>query len=121
MHSIASEVPRFFAGRLPDLNLGTADGTSCAPEVQDFARRMLADADGFTHVVNGRFKGGHITRAFGAPRDGVHALQLEIAQGSYMDEHHPHNFDASRSSDVATVLERLVIGLSEWRPQRVMR
>jgi N-formylglutamate amidohydrolase len=120
-HSIASEVPRFFTGRLPDLNLGTADGTSCAADVQEFARRMLADAGGFTHVVNGRFKGGYITRAFGAPSDNVHALQLEIAQGCYMDERHPRDFDASRASDLARVLERLVIGFSEWRPQRVMR
>ena len=120
-HSIASEVPRFFAGRLPDLNLGTADGASCAADVQDFARRMLTEASAFTHVVNGRFKGGYITRVFGAPREGVHALQLEIAQGCYMDERHPRDFNPSRASDLARVLERLVIGLSEWRPEGVMR
>ena len=120
-HSIASEVPRFFTGRLPDLNLGTADGASCARDVEIFAQRILADADGFTHVVNGRFKGGYITRAFGAPRDNMHALQLEMAQGCYMDERNPLDFSATRASALAKVLERLVIGLSEWRPQAVNR
>ena len=57
-HSIVSEAPRFFAGRLPDLNLGTAEGTSCAPALQAQAAQLLAAADGFTHIVNGRFKGG---------------------------------------------------------------
>ena len=66
-HSIRSEVPRFFAGRLPDLNLGTADGASCAPSLQARGRAVLAGAAGFTHVVNGRFKGGWITRHYGRP------------------------------------------------------
>ena len=61
-HSIRSEVPRFFAGHLPDLNLGTADGASCAPPLQAAAAAVLAGANGFSHVVNGRFKGGYITR-----------------------------------------------------------
>src|SRR5262249_29623414 len=58
-HSIRSEVPRFFSGRLPDLNLGTASGASCAPELQALAAEVLGAAPAFTHVVNGRFKGGY--------------------------------------------------------------
>jgi len=115
-HSIAAEVPRFFSGRLPDLNLGTVDGMSCAGEMQQLAERLVASADRFTHVVNGRFKGGYITRRLGAPRDNVHALQLEIAQACYMDERNPTQFDAARAAPLANVLERLVIALSEWRP-----
>jgi N-formylglutamate amidohydrolase len=117
-HSIGSHVPRFFAGRLPDLNLGTNDGASCAPSVQALAADVVSAASAFTHVVNGRFKGGYITRRYGAPADGIHALQLEMAQGAYMDEADPESFDATRAVPLARVLERLAIALSEWRPPR---
>ena len=117
-HSIASRVPRFFAGRLPDLNLGTNDGASCEPSVQALATDVIATASGFTHVVNGRFKGGYITRRYGRPAHGVHALQLEMAQAGYMDEADPESFDAARAAPLARVLERLAIVLSEWRPSR---
>jgi len=115
-HSIAAEVPRFFAGRLPDLNLGTADGHSCSPSIEALAAGVLSRADRFTHVVNGRFKGGYITRHFGAPGERVHALQLEMAQDSYMDESQPARFDPARAAAIVALLERLVIALSEWRP-----
>jgi N-formylglutamate amidohydrolase len=115
-HSIAAEVPRFFAGRLPDLNLGTADGRSCAASVEALAVGVLSRANGFTHVANGRFKGGYITRHFGAPAQRVHALQLEMVQDCYMDESQPDRFDAARAARIVAVLERLVIALSEWRP-----
>jgi N-formylglutamate amidohydrolase len=116
-HSIAAEVPRFFAGRLPDLNLGTADGHSCAPSVAALATGVLSRASGFTHVVNGRFKGGYITRHFGAPdRRRVHALQLEMVQDCYMDESQPSRFDPAHAARLVALLERLVIVLSEWRP-----
>ena len=120
-HSIAAEVPRFFAGRLPDLNLGTSDGASCAPSLRRLAADVVAHAEGFTHVVDGRFKGGYITRHFGAPRADVHALQLEMVQACYMDEVNPSAFDPSRAAALTRVLERLVIALSEWRPQRGAR
>ena len=116
-HSIATEVPRFFEGRLPDLNLGTADGTACDAEVQRIASDVAASARQFTHVVNGRFKGGYITRSCGAPRANVHALQLETAQSCYMDEAAPTAFDAARAARLGHVLERLVVALAEWRPQ----
>jgi len=114
-HSIEAEVPRFFAGRLPDLNLGTADGTSCDPTAQALAAGVLG-ASPFTHVVNGRFKGGYITRHYGRPQQGVHALQLEMAQGSYMREGPPYAWEPDRAARLAGVLERLVIALAEWRP-----
>jgi N-formylglutamate amidohydrolase len=117
-HSIASRVPRFFAGRLPDLNLGTNDGTSCEPSAQALATDVIAAAREFTHVVNGRFKGGYITRHYGRPAGGVHALQLEMAQSAYMDEADPQSFDAVRAAPLTRVLEKLAIALSEWRPPR---
>jgi N-formylglutamate deformylase len=115
-HSIRSEVPRFFAGRLPDLNLGTADGATCAADMQSMAAGILARAAGLTHVVNGRFKGGYVTRNYGRPERDVHAMQLEIAQACYMDETPPFRYDPAGAATVAALLERLVIALSEWRP-----
>lgn len=115
-HSIVSVAPRFFAGRLPDLNLGTADGASCAPEVQRIAADVLATTPGFTHVVNGRFKGGYVTRHYGRPQERVHALQLEMAQACYMDEAQPRDFDAARARRLVAVLQRLVGELASWRP-----
>ena len=115
-HSIRSEVPRFFTGRLPDLNLGTASGTSCAPEVEAVAVSVLQEAAGFTHVVNGRFKGGWITRHYGRPYDHVHALQLEMAQRCYMDEAPPYAWDATRAAALVDVLQRMVAALGQWRP-----
>jgi len=120
-HSIAAEVPRFFAGRLPDLNLGTSDGASCDRSLRQLATDVVSHANGFTHVVDGRFKGGYITRHFGTPRAGVHALQLEMVQACYMDEANPAAFDRARAAALARVLERLVIALAEWRPQRGAR
>ena len=113
-HSIRSRVPRFFAGRLPDLNLGTADGASCAPSVQQAAALVLAGAAEFSSVVNGRFKGGYVTRHYGSPAHGVHALQLEIAQACYMDESPPYRWDAARAGALTAVLERLVGALRGW-------
>jgi N-formylglutamate amidohydrolase len=112
-HSIRSVVPRFFAGRLPDLNLGTADGRSCAAALQIAAASVLASAGAFTSIVNGRFKGGYVTRHYGAPQQHVHALQLEKAQTCYMDEAPPYGFDPSRATPLAAVLKRLVTALIE--------
>jgi len=85
-HSIRSVVPFLFEGRLPDFNLGTAAGASCSPALQARLVDVLAAQRGYTHVVNGRFKGGYITRHYGRPNDGIEAVQLELAQLNYMDE-----------------------------------
>jgi len=114
-HSIRSEVPRFFAGRLPDLNLGTAGGASCDPALEAAIGPLLATS-GLTSVVNGRFKGGYVTRHYGQPALGVHALQLEIAQSCYMDENPPWPWDPARAAALGEVLARLVGALAAWRP-----
>ncbi|WP_395681488.1 N-formylglutamate deformylase [Dokdonella sp.] len=85
-HSIRAVVPFLFEGRLPDFNLGTSAGASCTPALQQRLADVLAANDGYTHVVNGRFKGGYITRHYGRPSEGVEAVQLELAQHNYMDE-----------------------------------
>lgn len=96
-HSIASEVPRFFAGRLPDFNLGTADGASCAAALVDAVAGVARRAAGYSTVLDGRFKGGYITRRYGRPGERVHAIQLELAEVTYMDEAPPFAFDEARA------------------------
>lgn len=109
-HSIRSYVPRFFEGRLPDLNLGTADGHTASPRVEEAAHAVL-QSSGMSFVVNGRFKGGYITRHFGRPSENIHALQLEMALGCYMQEEPPYPFEATQAGPLIAVLTRLVQAL----------
>jgi N-formylglutamate deformylase len=85
-HSIRSVVPLLFDGRLPDFNLGTADGASCSAALATSLDELLSGQDRYSHVLNGRFKGGYITRQYGRPDEGVDAVQLELAQLNYMDQ-----------------------------------
>ncbi|HJU50237.1 MAG TPA: N-formylglutamate deformylase [Pseudogulbenkiania sp.] len=116
-HSIRSEVPRFFEGRLPDFNLGSAGGASCGA---DLGERLLAVAQAFpdySAVLNGRFKGGYITRAYGQPADGVHAIQLELSLATYMEEQAPYAYDEARAAKVQPVLRALLESLLQWAGQ----
>lgn len=85
-HSIKGELPFLFDGRLPDFNLGTANGASCSPQLQARLEAILASQSHYDWIANGRFKGGHITRHYGDPVNGIDAVQLEISQRIYMDE-----------------------------------
>ncbi|BAN26657.1 N-formylglutamate deformylase [Caballeronia insecticola] len=105
-HSIASVLPRLFDGKLPDLNIGTQDGRTAALSVQEAIERAAA-ASPFTWIANGRFKGGFITRHFGAPQDGIHAVQLEMCQSAYMNEDAPFDY----LPDVAHKIEPVVRGM----------
>lgn len=91
-HSIRSVVPRFFEGALPDLNLGTANGASCSPVLTEHLLAIGKKAAPYTTVLNGRFKGGYITRQYGKPEQGVHAVQLEMTQCTYMQESWPFDY-----------------------------
>ena len=84
-HSIRSVVPRLFDGELPNFNIGTHSGASCAPALT-WAVEAACDVDGFGRVTNGRFKGGWTTRHYGQPDYGVHAIQMELACRGYMDD-----------------------------------
>ena len=106
-HSIRGEVPFLFEGRLPDLNLGTAAGASCSPALQARLEAVLAAQSRYDWVANGRFKGGHITRHYGAPSDGVDAVQLEISQRIYMDEV-SFAWDEALASDTQRTLRELL-------------
>ena len=106
-HSIRSHVPFLFEGQLPDFNLGTVGGSSCAPETQARVEAVLSAQPDYTWVANGRFKGGYITRRHGRPDEGVDALQLELAQCTYMDEA-TGRYQAERAAGVQAVLARLL-------------
>jgi N-formylglutamate deformylase len=106
-HSIRSQVPMLFEGRLPDFNLGTADGASCTTELQWSLTNVMEAQNRFDFVLNGRFKGGYITRHYGRPAEGVQAVQLELAQCRYMNEV-SFVWDAAKAPIVqATILELL--------------
>jgi N-formylglutamate deformylase len=113
-HSIASVVPRFFEGKLPDLNFGTADGRSCDKGMSDaIVAKALAQED-YSVAVNGRFKGGHITRHYGQPANNVHAIQLEMCQSTYMNEAAPFDYRADLAGRVQGVLRATVRAAADW-------
>jgi len=107
-HSIRSVVPRLFDGRLPDFNLGTANGTSCAPALAEVVYATAQRASGFSAVLNGRFKGGYITRQYGRSDEQIHAIQLEIALRAYMEEVRPFRYDAARAAIVQPALRAML-------------
>ncbi|MFG6459626.1 N-formylglutamate deformylase [Roseateles sp. BYS96W] len=117
-HSIRSELPWLFDGELPALNLGTADGASCAPAITERLGGLLAGQSRYSQVVNGRFKGGYITRHYGQPERGQHAVQLEMCQRCYMDEaQDPRTaYDEAAAAQVAPLIERLLTEMLAWRP-----
>jgi N-formylglutamate deformylase len=113
-HSIVSRSPRLFEGRLADFNLGTADNASCNPALSRALIEKLQGHREFTSVLNGRFKGGYITRQWGWPAERVHAVQLEMAQCLYMDETPPFAFREDLATRIRPILrEQLEIAL-EW-------
>ena len=117
-HSIRSVVPRFFEGALPDFNFGTARGASADAELARSAFRPLDSAEGYSAVDNGRFTGGYITRTYGAPADGVHAIQLELSQRTYMDETHPFDYRPDLADRVKPVLREMLATMVDWTRAR---
>ena len=113
-HSIASVLPRFFDGKLPDLNLGTADGASCSPQLQSVVESTLRSQSAYTWVANGRFTGGYITRRYGQPTKAVHALQMEMCQCTYMDESAPFALREDLADGVRPILRALLDTVLRW-------
>ena len=116
-HSIKSELPWLFEGTLPHMNLGTVGGSSCDPTLRDALAGVFAAQTAYSHVVDGRFKGGHITRHYGRPQQGVHVVQLEMCWRAYMDELPPHRWHEDRAAAVTPLLQGLVQTLLGWRPK----
>lgn len=113
-HSIRSVLPMLFDGVLPDLNLGTFNGASCAPELAERLLPICTAAPGYTHSLNGRFKGGHITRHYGRPDEHIHAVQLELTQRSYMDETPPFAYQEALAKPVQGVIGRMLEEMLAW-------
>lgn len=107
-HSIRSRIPYLFDGILPVFNIGTFEGRSCAPAVEKLAREMCNAVPGCNTVVNGRFKGGWTTRHYGAPSEGVHAIQMELAQRAYMEEAPPRTYLSGRADALRVHLKELL-------------
>ena len=116
--SIASQLPWLFDGRLPDLNLGTVSGASCAPSLRTALMRVLDAQRRFSHVTDGRFKGGFITRRYGRPHDGRHAVQMEMCFSTYMStEQPPWTLDAARvEQHLQPLLRDMLQTMLDWRP-----
>ena len=104
-HSIRSCIPHLFDGDLPDFNIGDNGGTTCHSAITEAVARVCADAEGYSHVVNGRFKGGWTTRHYGRPKENIHAIQMELAQRNYLrEEVHPFRYDPEQSAKLREVL-----------------
>lgn len=113
-HSIASVVPRFFKGKLPDFNIGTADQTSCSLDLQKALEAVIKKTTSYSYVVNGRFKGGYITRHYGRPAYHIHAVQLEMSQCLYMNEAPPFEFRSDLAARVQPLLSELLTTCLNW-------
>jgi N-formylglutamate deformylase len=120
-HSIVSVAPRLFDGRLTDFNLGTAGGTSCDPSLATDLKRALEKHPEYTSVLDGRFKGGYITRRHGRPGEDVHAVQLEMTQCTYMQETSPYTYKATGAADVRPILRELLTMARDWAVNRGKR
>ena len=116
-HSIRSRIPYLFDGPLPDFNIGTNFGATCAPQVEAAAVAACASAASFSAVLNGRFRGGWTTRHYGQPEDGIHAIQMELAQSTYLSqEAAPWALDAEKARLLRPHLTELLNTLAKLAP-----
>lgn len=113
-HSIRGHIPHLFDGRLPDFNLGTFNGASCDEALAQRLDTACAAAKLYSHVLNGRFKGGHITRHYGDPANHIHAVQLELTQSTYMDEFVPFHYRPDLAEPTQAVLKGLLEEMIAW-------
>jgi formiminoglutamase len=119
-HSIRSRIPRLFDGELPQFNIGTNDGASCDAALTRLIERPC-DASGMSRITNGRFKGGYITRHYGRPERGVHAVQMELACRGYMHEpaaptlaNWPAPFDDHTAAPLRAILASVLAQAVAW-------
>ena len=113
-HSIFSLLPRFFQGKLTDFNLGTAEGRSCAPALGEALLSIAKRATPFSSVLNGRFKGGYITRTYGDPAQRIHAVQLELSEVVYMEERSPFRFRDDLARRVRPHIRAMLEAMLAW-------
>ena len=113
-HSIRSLIPFLFEGRLPDFNVGTDMGRTCAKEIEAATVDVCSKAEGYTSVLNGRFKGGWTTRHYGRPETGVHAIQMELAQSTHLaSESPPFAYDSEEADNLRIHLKSILMRIEE--------
>ncbi|WP_372837253.1 N-formylglutamate deformylase [Puniceibacterium confluentis] len=116
-HSIRSNIPFLFDGTLPDFNIGTNLGSTCAPEIETSVQAACAAAKGHTAITNGRFKGGWTTRHYGRPAEGLHAIQMELAQSTYLRaETAPWAYDRTKAARLRAHLKIILTKLADLAP-----
>ena len=116
-HSIRSHIPFLFDGCLPDFNIGTNGSTTCAPGIEAAVTAVCAAAEGYTSVLNGRFKGGWTTRQYGQPARGMHAIQMELAQVTHLSsESPPFAYDNARADRLRPHLRDILHSLETLAP-----
>jgi formiminoglutamase len=117
-HSIRSVIPHLFDGVLPDFNIGTFRGVVCAPEIEAAVHHICASAPGYTAILNGRFKGGWTTRHYGAPSQGIHAIQMELAQSTHLvDETAGWAYAADKARRLRPHLRTILTTLADLAPK----
>lgn len=112
-HSIRSQISYLFDGVLPDFNIGTNSSTSCDSAVEKTVDNICSSAPGSTAILNGRFKGGWTTRHYGQPEQGIHAIQMELAQSTYMRESPPWTYDQTRADALRDQLSKILNALHQ--------
>jgi len=117
-HSIRSEIPFLFDGRLPDFNIGTNGGKTCARGLEKEVFNICKAADGYSCILNGRFKGGWTTRHYGRTLEHVHAIQMELAQRTYMEEAPPWAYRAENADRLRAHLKRVLTAVDQWARER---
>ncbi|MZR31871.1 N-formylglutamate deformylase [Sneathiella litorea] len=119
-HSIRSVIPRFFDGRLPTLNIGTGDGSAADTALTDTVENIAA-ASPYSHALNGRFKGGYITRHYGSPAENVQALQMELTQADYMQEEPPFAYLQEKAAALQPTLRKILDSLLDYGRNRIAK
>ncbi|MEP1209027.1 MAG: N-formylglutamate deformylase [Rhizobiaceae bacterium] len=116
-HSIRSDIPFLFEGILPDFNIGTNSGTTCASEIESTTVKICAQAKPYSSILNGRFKGGWTTRHYGQPANNIHAIQMELAQSTYLkQESAPWHYDEDRAANLRPHLANILQTLADLAP-----
>ncbi|WP_371224674.1 N-formylglutamate deformylase [Roseovarius sp. 2305UL8-3] len=110
-HSIRSRIGFLFDGTLPDFNIGTNGGTTCAPMIAKAVEDICQTAEGYTSITDGRFKGGWTTRHYGRPEQGWHAIQMELAQSTYMEEASPWPYLHDRADRLRVHLKEILTAI----------
>lgn len=116
-HSIRSNIPFLFDGTLPDFNIGSSLGATCDPRVGAATAAICEAAEGYSSIQNGRFKGGWTTRHYGKPSTGIHAIQMELAQSTYLsDEAPPWAYDTEKAARLRPHLSDILTTLADLAP-----